>query len=66
YEPQPVAANSNGQSHPVASSSGGSEKATQQTRGKLVFGSNVGRSTKETTKVNNLFKSSMCKKWYQR
>lgn len=67
YEPQPGAANSNGQSHPVASSSSsGSEKATQQNRGKLVFGSNVERSTKETTKVNNLFKSSMCKKWYQR
>jgi len=67
YEPQAGAANSNGQSHPVASSSSsGSEKATQQNRGKLVFGSNVERSTKETTKVNNLFKSSMCKKWYQR
>ncbi|KAL9289620.1 putative ubiquitin fusion degradation protein Ufd1 [Arabidopsis thaliana] len=52
YEPQPGAANSNGQSHPVASSSSsGSEKPTQQNRGKLVFGSNVERSTKETTKV---------------
>ncbi|XP_020872720.1 ubiquitin fusion degradation protein 1 homolog isoform X2 [Arabidopsis lyrata subsp. lyrata] len=50
YEPQPVAANSNGQSHSVASSSG-SEKATQQTQGKLVFGSHVNRATKETTKV---------------
>ncbi|CAE6151034.1 unnamed protein product [Arabidopsis arenosa] len=50
YEPQPIAANSNGQSHSLASSSG-SEKAKQQTQGKLVFGSNVDRSTKETTKV---------------
>lgn len=59
YEPQPVAANSNGQSHSVASSSG-SEKATQQTQGKLVFGSHVNRATKETTKVSNLFLKVLC------
>lgn len=56
YEPRPVAANSNGQSQTVAStSSSSSEKAARQAQGKLVFGSNVNRSTtKETTKVSNL------------
>lgn len=54
YESPPVAANSNGQSHSVASSSG-SEKAARQAQGKLVFGSNVNQSTKEITKVSSWF-----------
>lgn len=56
YEPRPVAANGSGQSQPVAtSSSSGSEKAARPVQGKLVFGSNVNRSSKETTKVRILF-----------